>query len=128
MFVDDQCAELETGEDVEIISEQENFLKNDLDRQLFREFLNIIGRNDLAVKMEIYAAIGMFNILMRYHNLYFLILQEHSIIVCFQILAAAGNYLFKVNNRNTSARYEIFSMLTIKTPGRRLVSCWCLYC
>ena len=31
----------------------------------------------------------------------------------------AGNYMFKVNNRNTRARYEICSKLTIKTPERR---------
>ena len=27
-----------------------------------------------------------------------------------------GNYMFKVNNRNTRTRYEICSKLTIKTP------------
>ena len=31
----------------------------------------------------------------------------------------AGNYMFKVNNRNTRAKYEICSKLTIKTPERR---------
>ena len=31
----------------------------------------------------------------------------------------AGNYMFKVNNRNTRRRSEIFSKLTIKTPERR---------
>ena len=38
----------------------------------------------------------------------------------------AGNYMFKVNNRNSRTRCEICSELTIKTPerrqGRRLVS------
>ena len=29
-----------------------------------------------------------------------------------------GNYMFKVNNRNISARCEICSKLTIKTPER----------
>ena len=29
------------------------------------------------------------------------------------------NYMFKVNNRNTRARCEICSILTIKTPERR---------
>ena len=28
----------------------------------------------------------------------------------------AGNYMFKVNNRNTRARFEVCSKLTIKTP------------
>ena len=31
----------------------------------------------------------------------------------------ANIYLFKVSNRNTRKRYEIFSKLTIKTPERR---------
>ena len=31
----------------------------------------------------------------------------------------AGNYMFQVNNRNTRARCEICSNLTIKTPERR---------
>ena len=30
----------------------------------------------------------------------------------------AGNYMFKVNNRNTRTRYEICSKLTIKTRER----------
>ena len=30
-----------------------------------------------------------------------------------------GNYMFKVNNRNTRTRYEICSKLTIKTPEQR---------
>ena len=40
----------------------------------------------------------------------------------------AGNYMFKVNNRNTRTRCEICSKLAIKTPERRLASFWCLYC
>ena len=31
----------------------------------------------------------------------------------------AGNYNFKVNNRNTRTMYKICSKLTIKTPERR---------
>ena len=34
-------------------------------------------------------------------------------------LHPAGSYVFKVNNRNTRARYEICSELTIKTPELR---------
>ena len=30
-----------------------------------------------------------------------------------------GNYLFKVNNKNTTTRREICSKLTVKTPERR---------
>ena len=32
---------------------------------------------------------------------------------------SAGNYMFKVNNKNTRIRCEICSKLTIKTPDRR---------
>ena len=38
----------------------------------------------------------------------------------------AGNYTFKVNNRNTRTKCEICSKLTIKTS--QLASFWCLYC
>ena len=36
-----------------------------------------------------------------------------------QFPVPAGNYMLKDNNRNTRARYEICSKLTIKTPERR---------
>ena len=36
----------------------------------------------------------------------------------------AGNYMFKVKNRNTRIRCEICSKLTIKTPERRQ---WCRF-
>ena len=32
---------------------------------------------------------------------------------------SAGNYMFKFNNRNTKARCEICSKLTIETPEPR---------
>ena len=35
------------------------------------------------------------------------------------LVIPAGNYMFKVNNRNTRTRCEICSKLTIKTPERR---------
>ena len=38
----------------------------------------------------------------------------------------AGNYMFKVNNRNTRTRCEIWSKLTIKIPERRQASFWYL--
>ena len=38
-----------------------------------------------------------------------------------------GNYIFKVNNRNTR-RCEICSKLTIKTPKWHQASFWCFYC
>ena len=38
--------------------------------------------------------------------------------------APAGNYMFKVNNKNTRTKCEIRSELTLKI----LASLWCLYC
>ena len=37
----------------------------------------------------------------------------------FLFSVSAGDYLFKVNNRNTITRCEICSKFTIKTPERR---------
>ena len=37
-------------------------------------------------------------------------------------LSPAGNYMFKLNNKNARTRCEICSKLTIKTPKRRS---WC---
>ena len=37
----------------------------------------------------------------------------------FRTRVPVGNYMFKVNNRNTITRCEICSKLTIKTPERR---------
>ena len=39
----------------------------------------------------------------------------------------AGNYMFKVNNRNTRTRCEICSKLTIKTPERCHCRCSCVF-
>ena len=57
-FIEDQLAELETGEDVEVIFNEANFLEGNLDKQTFKKALEIIGRNDLATKLEIYVAAG----------------------------------------------------------------------
>ena len=38
----------------------------------------------------------------------------------------AGNYMFKVNNRNIRARFKICSNITIKPQERRLASFWSL--
>ena len=45
------------------------------------------------------------------------IIQKSQLI--FEVNHPAGIYLFKVNNRNTRARCEICSKLTINTPERR---------
>ena len=44
------------------------------------------------------------------------------------IFIAAGNYTFKLNNKNTRTRCEICSKLTTKTSERRQAWFWCLYC
>ena len=57
-FIEDQLAELETGEDVEINFNEGSFLEGNLDKHTFKKALEIIGRNDLATKLEIYVAAG----------------------------------------------------------------------
>ena len=47
------------------------------------------------------------------------IIEKNRLTPCFP----AGNYMFKVNNRNTRTRCEICSKLTIKIPVY-----WYLYC
>ena len=42
----------------------------------------------------------------------------------FLVNLPAGNYMLKVNNRNTKTRCEISSRLTIKIPERRQ---WCRF-
>ena len=58
LFVEDALAELETGEDLEIVLEQENILEDDRDKKTFKDILQSIGRRDLVTKMEIYLAVG----------------------------------------------------------------------
>ena len=41
-----------------------------------------------------------------------------SIAIVLIVFVPVGNYMLKVNNRNTRTRYEICSKLTIKTPER----------
>ena len=50
-----------------------------------------------------------------------LFIQYHAKreVYCERTVYPAGNYMFKVNNRNTKTRCEICSKLTIKTPERR---------
>ena len=61
-------------------------------------------------------------------------LVKKTIMVCFifsyilsQHFYLAGDYMFKVNIRNTRARCEILSKLKIKTSKWRAFF-WCLYC
>ena len=57
-FVEDQLFELQTVEDLAIIFEEGNFLKDDEERNVFRKALEIIGRINLAKKFEIFVAAG----------------------------------------------------------------------
>ena len=52
-------------------------------------------------------------------NLQQRLLNEATIIFLMSALIPAGNYMFKFNIRNTRARCETCSKLTIKTPQRR---------
>ena len=48
---------METGEDLAIIVKEDQLLKENKDRQTFKEALQIIGKNDLAAKVDIYVAV-----------------------------------------------------------------------
>lgn len=56
--VDDQLEELEDGEDVAIMFEKLNMLEEKDNREAFKDSLQIIGRKDLVMKLEIYLAAG----------------------------------------------------------------------
>ena len=57
-FVEAQLKEMETGEDVAIVLKKANFLNENLDRVTLKQTLQIVGRNDLATKLEIYLGAG----------------------------------------------------------------------
>ena len=54
--------------------------------------------------------------------------MKGSILYCLRLNVPAGIFLIKVNNRNTRARCEICSKLTIKILEQRQASFWYLYC
>ena len=58
VFVEDELAELVTGEDVEIIFKEGNFLEDSKNGKKFKKALQCIKRNDLVTKFEIYIATG----------------------------------------------------------------------
>ena len=60
LFVEDALEELETGEDLEIVLEQDNLLEHDGDKKTFKKVLQSIGRKDMATQMEIYLAVGQY--------------------------------------------------------------------
>ena len=57
-IVEDQLAELETGEDIAIMFKKCNLLEENYDRKTFKKSLQIIGRSDLTNALEIYLAAG----------------------------------------------------------------------
>ena len=57
-FVEDQVAEFETAEDVTLILMKGKLLEDNIIRETFKKSLQIIGRNDLVIKFEIYLAAG----------------------------------------------------------------------
>ena len=59
-FLEDQLVELETGEDIVIAFQQENLLEENVERQILKKALQIIGRDDLATKLQIYLAAGKY--------------------------------------------------------------------
>ena len=58
--VDDQLAELEIGKDVALMFKECNMLGEKDDQETFKQFLQIIRRNDLIIKLEIYSAAGRY--------------------------------------------------------------------
>ena len=57
-FAGDQLFELQIAKDLPIVFEEENFLKEDEERNVFRTALQMIGRIDLVKKFQIYIATG----------------------------------------------------------------------
>ena len=52
--LENQLAELKSGEDVAIIFNEGNFLQDNQNRQTFKKTLQIIEKSDLVTKLEIY--------------------------------------------------------------------------
>ena len=91
--------------------------KEDLTPMLIMVFMFVLS-------LEVFVKLNFENLPLR--NLYYVhvlydlafeILSINRVINVVQNIAA--NYIFKVNNRNTRARCEICSKLTIKTPEPR---------
>ena len=60
-----------------------------------------------------------FNLFLNYGGIFFKDPFSVSSVEWKTLLIPASNYMIKVNNRNTRARCEICSKLTIRTPERR---------
>ena len=58
LFLEDQLADWQTGKDLAVFLEEENFLQKYRYKKVFKEALKVVGGNDLTVKWEKYVAIG----------------------------------------------------------------------
>ena len=101
------------------------FVEMQMDILISTRIVNVkVARMVLANKTEREAvlAFAVANILI-ICNSQFMKCANHLIMLSASGYNLAGIYLFKVKNRNTRARCEICSKLTIKTPERR----WCRF-
>ena len=73
---------------------------------LYRHFSASIGKQSITMHLKV--TVIMINMAL-------LLIVFHVVWGAFP----SGNYIFKVNNRNTRTKCEICSKLTIKTPERR---------
>ena len=58
LYLENQLSKLQTGKDIAIIFEKESVLQKNRDRKVFKEALQAVRRNDLAVKLEKYIVKG----------------------------------------------------------------------
>ena len=58
LVLENILTEIQTGKDVAIIFKQENVLQKNGDREALKRFLQVIGRIDLAIRLEKYIATG----------------------------------------------------------------------
>lgn len=56
LVLENILTEIQTGKDVAIIFKQENVLQKNGDREALKRFLQVIGRIDLAIRLEKYIA------------------------------------------------------------------------
>ena len=79
-----------------------------------------------SIRLKLAIILGVSHVIVIYFRFHFCALLQPicagevtEVIMIESSLYFTGNYVFKVNNRNTRTRYELYSKLTIKTPKRR---------
>lgn len=60
LVLENILTEIQTGKDVAIIFKQENVLQKNGDREALKRSLQVIGRIDLAIRLEKYIATGRY--------------------------------------------------------------------